>query len=97
MRILLVSGRSGSGKTAACADAFGPPEEWVNAAKGRGVESIDVRVARFQALGFDEFVIRGQYGRTVTQLCEADPSEMSTSEAYLVSLADSIRSGRRAG
>ena len=93
LRILLVSGRSGSGKTAACADAFGPPEEWVNAAKGRGVESIDVRVARFQALGFDEFVIRGQYGRTVTQLCEADPSEMSTSEAYLVSLADSIRTG----
>ena len=93
MRILLVSGRSGSGKTAACADAFGPPEDWANAAKGRGVESIDVRVARFQALGFDEFVIRGQYGRTVTQLCEADPSEMSTSEAYLVSLADSIRSG----
>ena len=90
LRILLVSGRSGSGKTAACADAFGRPEDW---AKGRGVESIDVRVARFQALGFDEFVIRGQYGRTVTQLCEADPSEMSTSEAYLVSLADSIRTG----
>ena len=90
LRILLVSGRSGSGKTAACADAFDRPEDW---AKGRGVESIDVRVARFQALGFDEFVIRGQYGRTVTQLCEADPSEMSTSEAYLVSLADSIRTG----
>ena len=93
LRILLVSGRSGSGKTAACADAFGPPGEWANAAKGRGVESIDVRVARFQALGFDEFVIRGQYGRTARQLCEADPSEMSTSEAYLVSLADSIRTG----
>ena len=68
------------------------PEDWVNSAKVLG-ESIDVRVARFQALGFDEFVIRGQYGRTARQLCEADPSELSTSEAYLVSLADSIRTG----
>ena len=95
LRILLVSGRSGSGKTLACADAFGPTEDWADAAKGKGgfVESIDVRVARFLALGFDEFVRCGQHGRTVTQLCEADPSQMSTSEAYLVSLADSIGTG----
>ena len=95
LRILLVSGRSGSGKTTTCADAFGSPEDWADAAKGKGgsIESIDVRVARFRLLGFDEFVRCGQNGRTVTRLCEADPSQMSTSEAYLVSLADSIRTG----
>ena len=58
-----------------------------------GSSSIDACVARFLALGFDEFVRCGQHGRTVTQLCEADPSQMSTSEAYLVSLADSIGTG----
>ena len=63
-KVNFIIGRSGSGKTSACADAFGPREDWADAAKGKGgfVESIDVRVARFLALGFDEFVRRGQHG-----------------------------------
>ena len=84
LSMLLISGRSGSGKSTSAAQAFGSCSTWIppDYVRFQGTTLAEVR-----KLGFDELGL----ARTPEALIDADQNTLSTCERYLVTLALDLR------
>ena len=70
--ILLISGRSGSGKSASAAQAFGPELTWIPH-DDVSYDTTEGHLNRFKGLGFDNLGLV----KSAEELLEADPSNSS--------------------